>query len=200
MLLEFYRKFLQGQLGNLLSRISGPKIQGRLARFVGPSGSIERNPSKAAQELMSKDELALFNALESALIALPGRVDELMSRFEFAKALELIIESTIGQTNELVHHIAPWSAKTPDEVVLEVVVLVSESLRICATLLRPFMPGKMDQLLDVLQVEHSRRVDWDKLVQLDSSQSRLCASIPHRSKLTPKIEPLFPRLEVDSAH
>lgn len=38
--MEYYRKYLQGQLGNLLSRVTAPKIQARLLE-LGPQASEE---------------------------------------------------------------------------------------------------------------------------------------------------------------
>ncbi|SPO34802.1 probable METHIONYL-TRNA SYNTHETASE, mitochondrial [Pseudozyma flocculosa] len=198
-LLEFHRKYLQGQLGNLASRISAPKIHARLARFTkAGSSEVERLPEDQVSALLDQETRTMVQALEQALTELPSKVDDMMARFEFSKALEAILEGTIGQTNELLQRMEPWSASVPEEVVLEAVVLVSESLRICGTLLRPFMPNKMDELLDVLQVDANRRQRWADLVAVDGP-GRLRASIQVRPADAPKVKPLFPRLEVDAA-
>ncbi|KAN0066055.1 methionyl-tRNA synthetase [Thecaphora frezii] len=197
-LLSYHRKYLQGQLGNLLSRISAPKIHARFARFVRDGApEVERLGASVVSPLLDDEARAMAASLETALIELPDKVDELMARFEFSKALEIIVETTIGQTNELVQRLEPWSTSTSDEVALEAVILVSESLRITGTLLRPFMPAKMDELLDVLEVEPERRTRWSELVTLDGDR-RLKASVKVRPAGAAKVQALFPRLEEEA--
>ncbi len=80
-LVEYHRKHLQGQLGNLLSRVLAPKILARL----GPSeGSIEIARPKTDPRT---------EELQRSLEALPHRFDGLMADFELSKALEAVFES-----------------------------------------------------------------------------------------------------------
>lgn len=51
----------------------------------------------------------------------------------------------------------PWSSSTPPSVVLEVMTWSRETLRICAILLQPFIPGKAAELLDALRVSEGMR-------------------------------------------
>ncbi|PWZ01289.1 putative METHIONYL-TRNA SYNTHETASE, mitochondrial [Testicularia cyperi] len=197
-LLEFHRKYLQGQLGNLVSRISSPKIHARLAELHSDVNKIIPRPSaQEIEALLDENTRQLAQALESNLIALPGKVDALMDAFEVSKAIELVIEDTIGQTNEFVQRVQPWAATTPTRAVLESVILVTESLRICASLLSPIMPQKMSELLDSLQIDPERRNDYRHLVQLDINQ-RLVSHVRLRDPSQPKLKPLFPRLEVEA--
>ena len=165
---EHKRKFLQGQLGNLLSRVLAPKIQARLAD-AGPM--LARLPFTSA-------DMPLLQALTD----LPATFDAYMTRYEPAKAIGAAFE-VIGRTNEHVQHTAPWSAETPHDAVHRSVFLAIEALRICGTLLEPVMPRAMATMLDVLQVPATERT-WAALVLRDV--------VPLRTETT-KIAPLFPR-------
>ena len=55
---------------------------------------------------------------------------------------------------------APWNYKdSGDKAHLNrIIYLCAESIRICGILLQPYMPGKMDQLMDMLGVApHARK-------------------------------------------
>ncbi|CBQ72583.1 probable METHIONYL-TRNA SYNTHETASE, mitochondrial [Sporisorium reilianum SRZ2] len=197
-LLEFHRKYLQGQLGNLVSRICAPKIHARLAGFARDesSGIVHRLPRTHVEAHLDAETTALCHELEASLLALPARVDALMADFEPGKALELILESTIAATNELIQRLQPWSPATHPAVVLECVVLVTESLRICALLLAPFMPAKMHELLDTLKVAKAKRASVRDLLVLDD-EGRLVSHVVLRGEAEGKPRPLFPRIDVE---
>lgn len=193
-LVEYHRKYLQGQLGNLLSRICAPKIHARLADFPRDAANVLTRPAREELEPHLDVETAkLCQALESNLIELPDKVDALMQEFEVAKALELILETTIGSTNELIQRLQPWSASTHPTVVLESVVLVTESLRISALLLQPFMPDKMNALLDTLKIPVEKRSHPKDLV-VKGEDGRLISHVVQRVD-EGKPEPLFPRID-----
>ena len=177
-LLEFQRKYLQGQLGNLLSRILAPKIQARVAR-----GSGERlvPPTPAAED----------SALLQALHRLPATVDAHMRRFELAKALAAVFE-VIGLANERLQHAAPWSADTPDAAVARCVYQTVETLRVCGVLLQAYMPRSMARLLDVLAVPPAER-KWEHIVSPEGAALRDAVPLHTTGE---KIAPLFPRLTV----
>jgi len=196
-LVEYHRKYLQGQLGNLLSRICAPKIHARLDGFARNQETmlLTRRSASEVEPHLDADTLTLCRSLESNLIELPGKVDALMQEFEVAKALELIVESTIGATNELIQRLEPWAKNTPPVIVLESVVLVTESLRISALLLKPFMPDKMSVLLDTLKVPESERLHPKDLIVCDKD-GRLVSHVVQRLPGDGKVEPLFPRIEL----
>lgn len=196
-LAEYHRKYLQGQLGNLVSRICAPKIHARLNDFARDAAThVLHRPLKEQVELhMDSESLSLCTALETSLTQLPANVDALMSDFEVAKVLELILESVIASTNELIQRLEPWSASTHPVVVLETVVLVTESLRISALLLQPFMPQKMSALLDTLKIPQGSRRHPKDLVVTDTD-GRLVSHVVQRSESEGKPHPLFPRIEV----
>jgi methionyl-tRNA synthetase len=55
------------------------------------------------------------------------------------------------QTNKYFHAAEPWKTPDPQWVLYN----VAESLRITAILLQPFMPGKSQELLEMLRVDTS---------------------------------------------
>ncbi|KAL4399645.1 methionyl-tRNA synthetase [Malassezia pachydermatis] len=166
---EHKRKFLQGQLGNLLSRVMAPKIQTRLAS----EGAMLPQPA------WTDDDRTLVDALQ----ALPDVFDTHKRQWELSKAVNAAFY-VIGLANEHVQHTAPWAATTSTEAVHRCVFLAMEVLRVCGCLLEPVMPEAMKTLLDVLQVPETQRT-W-------SSLSTLQAQVPLR-RATEKIAPLFPR-------
>lgn len=166
---EHQRKFLQGQLGNLLSRVLAPKIQARLA---GAATTLERPAAWRAED----------QPLVGALEALPATVDGHMAAWEPSKALQAVFD-VIAHTNEHVQRTAPWTADASVEAIQRTVYLACESLRITGVLLAPVMPQSMTRLLDTLQVPSDART-WRCL--------RLRASVPLHTSNT-KIAPLFPR-------
>ncbi|PKI82602.1 Msm1p [Malassezia vespertilionis] len=165
----FQRKYLQGQLGNLLSRILAPKIQARLAASA-------QDEMLAAPQL-SKDEAELWQTL----VALPHVWDDCMTRYELAKAMQSAFH-VIGLANEYVQRVAPWSAETDVDAVRRAVYAATETLRVVGILLQPMMPTAMTSLLDTLCVEERT---WDACcIHRDAIPLRLAKF---------KIPPLFPR-------
>ncbi|TKY87808.1 hypothetical protein EX895_003389 [Sporisorium graminicola] len=195
-LIEYHRKYLQGQLGNLVSRICAPKIHTRLDGFPRDrtTNTLHRPTQAEVEAYLDADTLALCHALEATLLALPAKVHTLMLDFELAKTLELILESTISATNELLQRLEPWSPATHPTAVLECLVLVTESLRMSALLLLPFMPHKMSLLLDTLKVPVANRSSPKDLIVTDAN-GRLVSHVVQRHPGDGKPQPLFPRID-----
>ncbi|SNX85618.1 probable METHIONYL-TRNA SYNTHETASE, mitochondrial [Melanopsichium pennsylvanicum] len=198
-LLEYHRKYLQGQLGNLVSRICAPKIHVKLNNLVKDpiTGILTRPSAKELVQHLDEPTRELCLQLEKSLINLPDKVDGLMGDYELGKTIELVLEETIGSTNELLQKLQPWGENTHPVVVLESVVLVTEALRISALLLLPFMPGKMHELLDTLKVKHENRKSVMDLVVKDD-EGRLISHVVQRGKAEGKPAPLFPKIEVET--
>ncbi|KAJ1022191.1 hypothetical protein NDA18_005423 [Ustilago nuda] len=201
-LVEYQRKYLHGQLGNLVSRICAPKIHARLSDFPRDEETqVLKRPSRKevtahlVKTLPGSDTDKMCQKLEYDLINLPGRVDALMQQFEVAKALEVILETVIGGTNKILQRLKPWAPSTHPIVALESVVLVTESLRISALLLQPFMPDKMNTLLNTLKIPASKRTHPKDLVVTDE-EGRLVSHAVQRLESEDKPEPLFPRIDV----
>ncbi|WFC96413.1 methionine--tRNA ligase [Malassezia brasiliensis] len=176
---EFQRKYLQGQLGNLLSRVLAPKIQARLVEHAVPDAPL------AAPALVEADA-----ALVEAIAALPARFDAHMDAFELSRALQAVFE-VLALANEYVQRAAPWSPATPVDGVHRAVHLACEALRVCGVLLQAIMPDAMDRLLNALQVAPAERT-FAALLGADGAWSTR-AHTPVRAGAT-KIAPLFPRV------
>ena len=58
--------------------------------------------------------------------------------------------------NSYMQDAAPWSIEGEEDL-NGVIYLLAESLRICGILLQPYMPSKMQQLLDQLGVDPGKR-------------------------------------------
>lgn len=179
LLAEFQRKFLQGQLGNLLSRVLAPKIQARLHPLAHDGMLPAPAPAEAAAATA-----AAPSALHDALRALPHTFDMHMRRYEIARALAAAFD-VVGAANERVQHAAPWAADTPVPAVHAAVYDTVETLRIVGVLLEPFMPAPMARLLDLVGAAPHERT-WAAL-------SGLRTHIPLRTA-PGKIAPLFPRV------
>ncbi|KAH9816403.1 hypothetical protein DFH28DRAFT_1159537 [Melampsora americana] len=150
---EHYRKDLAGQLGNLLSRISNPKLWSRfpigLKSGTGlfyPPQSFKLERSKALADLISN---------------LPDEVDRSMSSFEIPKALKVIFQ-VLTESNRLISEIAPWHSSTGSDESHECIYLCAESIRFSVILLQAFMPEKSDEILNQLGIPLKNRT-WTDL-------------------------------------
>ncbi|PLW06158.1 hypothetical protein PCANC_02710 [Puccinia coronata f. sp. avenae] len=151
---EHYRKDLLGQLGNLLARISAPKLWNRLPPGRRSGASILFPPGSEAK-------LEGAEPLQKLLRQLPNELDGHMRTFEIPKALKSIFDVLAG-ANRLIQETAPWHDSTAPEDAYHALHLSAESLRISGILLQPFIPAKAAQLLDSLGVAHERRT-WAHL-------------------------------------
>jgi len=151
---EHYRKDLLGQLGNLLARISAPKLWNRLPPGRRSGASILFPPA-------SNTQLEGAEALQDVLRQLPDELDNHMRAFEIPKALKSIFDVLAG-ANRLIQETAPWHDSTTPEDAYQALHLSAESLRISGILLQPFIPTKAAQLLDSLGVAQERRT-WAHL-------------------------------------
>ncbi|PWN49843.1 hypothetical protein IE53DRAFT_387914 [Violaceomyces palustris] len=190
MLEEYYKKSLQGQLGNLLSRILAPKLLTKLRE----GGSKE--------PLSSPTATAIRDRLVTSLHSLPSLYERHQEDLELSKSLESIF-SLISECNELVSQVQPWSDQVPFHEVVDCLHLSHETLRLVGVLLSPFMPRSMETLLDHLRVPEDKRswsdvATWNQqqrrwVFRLRSSQDFLSSSLLLSDE---KLKPLFPRLEL----
>jgi len=181
--IERYSKQLQGQLGNLLSRVSSKSFDvkeavlggaGRLWAQAadGNCSTISGNAGLGQPEwnLTEGDQLQV-----AALFSLPRQAIEMMEpgRYDIPNALKEIMK-IIFQTNKYIAETEPWKmAKSLKDQLAEseiqkrkqelrkVIYLCAEGLRVAGILLQPFMPGKMPELLDRMGVRGDRRrAEW----------------------------------------
>ncbi|KAK4203738.1 mitochondrial putative methionyl-tRNA synthetase [Triangularia verruculosa] len=148
-LLVKHKKYLQGGVGNLVSRITRSKLW-NLREIVARS---ETGRIKSQEER--------FAPFEQVLAKLPATVDKHMEKLDPVSAIRAIME-VVTEANALISEIEPWRLKRSTEqkdheVADEMVYLAAESLRICGILLQPFLPTKAAQLLDILGVPLEKR-------------------------------------------
>ncbi|KAI8460057.1 tRNA synthetases class I (M)-domain-containing protein [Phakopsora pachyrhizi] len=151
---EHYRKDLSGQLGNLLGRISAPKLWGRLppgrksgTALFSPPETCRRNP----------EMLKLYDLLAHA----PDRFALSMDALEVPKALKEVFD-VLSEANRLIQEVAPWHSSSSPEDSHECLYLCAESLRLSGILLQPFIPAKASELLGNLGIPIDRRT-WNDL-------------------------------------
>ena len=96
--------------------------------------------------------IELDAALLEQMAALPNTVREAIEKQAFHDALEAIWV-TIRAGNAYIDQQAPWTLRKTDTCRMEAVLAnLMDLLRVVATLLQPFMPTSMSQMLDQLGV------------------------------------------------
>jgi methionyl-tRNA synthetase len=126
---------LANDLGNLAQRslsLIARNLEGRL-------------PARGAA---TEDDALLLAAAE----ALPGLLRATMDRQAFGDALEEVWK-VIRAANSYIDRQAPWALRKTDMGRMgDVLRVLADVLRICATMLQPFMPDAMAKMLDQLGV------------------------------------------------
>eukprot|EP00842_Homolaphlyctis_polyrhiza_P001472 jgi/Hompol1/2325/HPOL_005429-RA len=145
-----YTSTLAGQLGNLVSRASGKRIN--------PTGVIP----KSMGDCGDPDLIDLVEKLGAA----PAIVDAHFNAVNLPLAIETI-EKLIGGINQYwgVHepwHIATRTDPASQSKLSAILYVTYETLRVAALLLLPIMPTKASQLLDQLGVDPTERY-WDNV-------------------------------------
>ena len=98
--------------------------------------------------------------LLTAADGLPALVRAAIERQTFHEALEEIWK-VIRSANAYIDHEAPWALNKTDKARMGTVLRVLvDTMRVIATLLQPFMPGSMANMLDQLGVPvHARTIE-----------------------------------------
>ncbi|KAK0665585.1 mitochondrial putative methionyl-tRNA synthetase [Cercophora samala] len=141
-LLVKHKKYLQGGVGNLVSRITRSKLWD-------------------LREIVARSPRGRIEFPENNLATLPATVDKHMQNLDPVSAIRAIME-VVTQANALLSEIEPWrliksTTQEDHDLAHEMVYLAAESLRICGILLQPFLPTKAGQLLDMLGVAPENR-------------------------------------------
>lgn len=171
-IIDRYKKHLQGGIGNLASRIMRGKVW-------NVKRAVERFHGKSVSEIAAiagEDEDVKKFALGTESFA--KHIDNKMKGMRPNIAVKTIM-TYVFAANSFIQNQGPWAignqlheqAAAPDgkvDVQLElkmdrIIYLCAERLRLTGILLKPFMPGKADQLLDMLGVDEDRR-SWDMTV------------------------------------
>jgi len=185
-LVEFRKKHLQSQYGNLLSRVLAPTLLQRLI----PEGKDEITiPAPEQFEPEDEEHLQLLSPLAETF-------DINMAQFEISKALTAILDM-LESSQKHWHSIEPWKKPSNSEQEVDValyvkeanlwraVYLTMESCRIAALLSGSVMPKKMNEMLDVLDIPEDER-SFEHAKQL-----RKQITLRRSSE---KVKPLFPAL------
>ncbi|ORY71708.1 tRNA synthetases class I (M)-domain-containing protein [Pseudomassariella vexata] len=163
---QSYVKGLQGGLGNLLNRITRPKVWSvRDAVTHAHEVRRQREPKSTTAKTLAEgigktsSPVCETTDLHHKLIASSAETfAEQMAKLNPGGALKGIMEM-IFETNAYLQLAKPWDLVKQGEMQLvkEIVYCAAESVRVAGILLQPYMPEKAAGLLDRLGVEPERR-------------------------------------------
>lgn len=149
-IVEKYKKGLQNGLGNLLARI-----------LRGKKWSIRESLEKVTTSDLSTPPSRLIEEMVALIDTTASSADHAMVHLNPRQALHQIMD-LIYEANRFFAATEPWhlaklSDKESQEQLHRAIYTSSEAARVACILLQPFMPDKMQQALDELQVAQSKR-------------------------------------------
>ncbi|TGO13025.1 hypothetical protein BTUL_0078g00340 [Botrytis tulipae] len=158
---ERYKKGLQQGLGNLVSRLTRPKVWNVRSCVEATHSRGSSNPNTTTSR-----QIDFLNSVRD-------KANEKMQELNAGAALHVIMD-TVYETNKYIQHEAPWSlAKSEDpeakERLVSAVYHSAEAIRIVGILLQPYMPAKASLLLDMIGVLPERRTYEYAILGADSS-------------------------------
>jgi len=193
-IVDNYKKGLQDGLGNLLARILRGKWSVREAVV-----ELNKGPSEAVFWPLVENIIKMTD--ETAATADMAMERHLNPRYAIRTIMQLVFE-----TNKFFQAAEPWNLIKLDDAeskaqLHQVIYAASEAARVACILLQPFMPDKMRQALDQLEVAPDKRgfeyaaygkdISYagqaSERVQLDRPQGRKRIKQAHDSVLFPPL-------------
>ena len=165
---------LANKLGNLVSRTTG-----MVEKYFGGTLPTEREDDKLDCEL------------KTLACTMRDRYEAEMEKFQFQNGLEEIFK-VIERANKYIDETMPWSLGKDESKrarLATVLYNLLESIRICTTLLTPFMPETCGKIFDKIGACEGCR-GWDK--------ANVWGSLRADATVT-KGENLFPRIDAEKA-
>ncbi|KAK8864207.1 methionine-tRNA ligase [Kwoniella newhampshirensis] len=138
---EVHYRLLADQVGNLLSRISGPKMLKKATREFDPASPEDRDVE-----------------LDRLLGGLRDDFESKMEGYMVNHACGVVME-VIMATNKLFTDLAPWSSVDGTKAI----TYAYHSLRLASILMQPIIPSKAAEALDRLGVPETER-SWGDAV------------------------------------
>ncbi len=165
---------LANDLGNLVSRTVA-----MVEKYFGSTLPAEQEAADADADLIGM------------VSGLRGRYEEAMERFQFQDALEEIFK-VIGRANKYIDENMPWAlAKDESKKARLAAVMYNllETVRVCGTLLIPFMPATADKIFARIGADESCRT-WEN--------AAVWGTLPKNVTVV-KGDALFPRIDEEQA-
>ena len=165
---------LANKLGNLVSRTTG-----MVEKYFG--GTLPT----------AREDDALDCELKTMACTMRDRYEAEMEKFQFQNGLEEIFK-VIERANKYIDETTPWTLgkdETKRTRLATVLYNLLETIRICTTLLTPFMPDTCDKIFDKIGACEGCRA-WDKANVWGSLRADATVS---------KGENLFPRIDAEKA-
>jgi methionyl-tRNA synthetase len=193
----FLREVPFGQDGNYSHEAIVSRMNADLANDIG--NLAQRSLSMIAKNCAAAVPDPTGAAPSAEDLAILGRADALLNEARRHMQSYLIhlylgaVFDLVAETNRYFANAEPWKLAKNDPARMRLVLYVTiETLRICAILLQPAMPGGMARLLDLLAVAPDRRT----FAALESGETAGRLEAPHRlegGKALPGPAPVFPR-------
>lgn len=172
---ERFNSDLANDLGNLLNRTIG--MMNKYFEGIIPTDI------KTKTEFDDQFEAFIKTQIE--------KVEEKMDAYHVSDALKEIW-AIISRTNKYIDETSPWVlAKQEDKEPLKAVMYnLANSLRRIAIMVKPFIPGTAEKMLEQLGINNERACNWNSLKAENST-------ILPETKVIEKGEPLFVRVDVN---